>query len=191
MPTLKLTQLAVDKGCKAPESGRIEYWDTQLPGFGLRVAAHRPGRKDGAARRSWQVMYRVGGRKVRETLGSVATIPKVEDARALARESMATADRGVHPVQERRRVEEEKRRKAEASERDTLGAVIDRYLERYARPRMRRDYFAETKRSLTVDVKPTLGGRPIGDITRRDVRELLDQSSTGARRRTLTMCSLT
>jgi hypothetical protein len=34
MPTTKLTQAAVERP-KAPEQGRMEYWDSQLPGFGL------------------------------------------------------------------------------------------------------------------------------------------------------------
>ena len=38
MPTLKLTQAAVER-LKPPASGRVEYWDSQLPGFGLRVSA--------------------------------------------------------------------------------------------------------------------------------------------------------
>ena len=46
-------------------------------------------------------MYRVAGRRVRETLGTTATIPKVEDARDLARASMQKAQAGTHPVEER------------------------------------------------------------------------------------------
>src|SRR5438067_6400384 len=42
MPTIRLTQKAVD-ALKPPADGRVEYWDTHLPGFGLRVAAPRPG----------------------------------------------------------------------------------------------------------------------------------------------------
>jgi integrase len=173
MPKLKLTQLSVERGCKPPASGRVEYWDNQLPGFGLRVAAARDGRE---ARKTWQVMYYVDGRRVRETLGTVATIPKVDVARMLARESLQKAQRGIHPADERRELREEERRQAEAVEarrRDTLGTVIDRYLERYAVKRMRPDYFTETKRSLEVDVKPTLGHRPIREISRPEIRELL------------------
>lgn len=174
MPTMKLTQVAVER-LPPPASGRIEYWDTQLPGFGLRVAAPRAGH-DG--RKSWQVMYRVNGKLVRETIGTLASVPKVDDARNLARASMQTAQRGIHPVEERRRADEEKRRQAEAEqarERDTLSAAIDRYLDRYAVKRMRPDYFNETKRTLDRDVKPALGARPIREVTRREIRELLEQ----------------
>jgi integrase len=40
---------------------------------------------------------------------------------------------------------------------------------------MRSDYFKETKRTLDRDVRPALGGRPIREITRGDVRELLER----------------
>jgi integrase len=175
MPKLKLTQLAVERGCKPSATGRIEYWDSQLPGFLLRVAAPRAGEE---VRKTWQVMYRIGGKRVRETLGTLASIPKVDEARRLARESLNKVERGINPAEERRQQREEAERQAaaeEARQRDTLGAAIDRYLERYAVKRMRPDYFNETKRTLDRDVKAALGDRPIIDITRRDVRELLEK----------------
>jgi integrase len=152
---MRITQAAVDK-LRAPAEGRVEYWDTTLPGFGLRVAA--------AGRKSWQVFYRVNGKQVRETLGTLATVPDVAAARALARQSMQKAQAGINPAAER-----------QAIERATLGAVLDRYLERYAAKRMRPDYYKETRRALDVDVRPALSGKPIGDITRREIRELLER----------------
>lgn len=171
MPTMKLTQLAVER-LKPPATGRVEYWDSQLPGFGLRVGAPRPGVADGG-RRTWQAMYRVRGKLVRETLGTVAAIPKVDAARDLARESMQKAQAGVHPVEDRQRAAQ-RAEAAAARKRDTLAAAIDRYLSRYAVKRMRPDYFKETKRTLDRDVKPALGVRPIREITRRDIRELIE-----------------
>ncbi len=173
MPRIKLTQAAVDK-LKPPASGRIEVWDTTLPGFGLRIAAARQGHE---ARRTWQVLYRVNGKPVRETLGTTATVPDVGDARDLARASMQKAQKGIHPAEERQQAEGQERQRVEAEEarqRDTVARVIDRYLDRYAAKRMRPDYFNETKRTLDRDVKAALGSRPIREITRRDVRELLE-----------------
>jgi integrase len=178
MPTTKLTQAAVER-LKAPANGRVEYWDSQLPGFGLRISAPRPGSKEG--RRTWQAFYRVNGKMVRETLGSLAVIPDVAKARHLARESMARARSGAHPVEERRREEQQALQQAEAERaraQNTLAVVIDRYLEdaRTGRNRkrpMRRDYYAETKRTLERDVKAALGERPVSEINRSAVRELL------------------
>jgi integrase len=168
MPCLKLTQAAVER-LKPPVSGRVDYWDTVLPGFGLRLSA--------LGRRSWQVMYRVDGRKVRETLGTVAGIPNVADARTRARASIGKAQAGIHPVEERRRQRLEERRRAAAEEarrRDTVAAVLDRYLAQHAAKRLRPSTFAEVRRCLAVDVKAKLGGLPIAELTRRDIRVLLD-----------------
>ena len=153
---IKFTQAAVDR-LNPPAEGRVDIWDTQLPGFGLRVSAPRPGQP---ARKSWQTMYRVRGRLIRETLGTLAVIPRVDDARALARASMTKAGRGIDPVAERK-----------AAERDTLSAVLDRYL---AKKKGRANYLAETRRTFDSDVRPALGEKAIGEVTRRDVRELLD-----------------
>jgi hypothetical protein len=180
MPKIKLTQAAVDR-LKPPAAGRVEYWDTQLPGFGLRVAAPQPGRE---ARKSWQAMFRVKGKLVRETLGTLATIPKVDAARERARQSMQKAQTGVHPVREREQIEQAERRVAEAEktrQRDTLGAVLDRYLIDGAE-RWRPDTLREIKRSFEADVKPVLGARPIVEVTRRDVRELIDGIANRGRR---------
>src|SRR5713226_2037773 len=96
LPTVKLTQIAVDR-IKPPASGRVEYFDSQLPAFGLRISA--------TGRKSWIVMYRVDGKLVRETLGTLARIPKVDKAREVARESMRQAQAGIHPVETRRAAE--------------------------------------------------------------------------------------
>jgi integrase len=152
--------------------GRILGFAT--PGFGLRVSATRPNNRDG--RRTWQALYRVNGKLKRETIGTTATIPNVAEARELARQSLLKAQRGIDPAEERRQAISAAAREAEETAirvRDTLGAVIDRYLAERAKPRMRPDYFKEARRALLVDVKAVLGERPIRDIGRREIRELI------------------
>ena len=53
MPTIRLTQAAVEK-LTPPKSGRAEFFDTHLPGFGLRIAD--------SGHKAWVVFYRIGGR---------------------------------------------------------------------------------------------------------------------------------
>ncbi|HVB15059.1 MAG TPA: Arm DNA-binding domain-containing protein, partial [Stellaceae bacterium] len=93
MPTIKITQPAAER-LRPPASGRVEYWDKQLPGFGLRISA--------TGRKSWVVMYRVSGKLVRETLSTLAATPSVADARELARDSLRQAQRGTNPADVRR-----------------------------------------------------------------------------------------
>lgn len=160
MPTIALTQRAVDT-LKAPASGRVEYFDRVLPGFGLRISE--------GGRKTWFVMYRVGGKKVRETIGTLPLIPKVEKARDLARDSLQQAQAGLHPVEHRRAA---KRQAAEKP--NSFKAVAELYFERYASKNTKPSTWGELRRQLEIDVYPKWGDRPIREITRRDVAELLD-----------------
>jgi integrase len=172
MPTLKLTQAAVTN-LKPPARGRIEVWDSQLPGFGLRISD--------TGRKTWQAFYRVDGKMVREKLGTLAQIQNVADARELARQSMTKARTGAHPVEDRRRKEEEERHQVELEEarkKNTLAAVIDRYLaerpvDKGRRP-MRAEYLAETARTLEKNVKHTaLGKLPLDEVAGDDIKRLV------------------
>jgi integrase len=172
MPNLRLTQAAANN-LKPPASGRLEVWDSQLPGFGLRISS--------SGLKTWQCLYRVDGKPVREKLGTVAQIPNVAAARELARASMTKARAGAHPVLERRQAEEETRRRKEEEEarkQNTLAAAIDRYLaerpaDKSRRP-MRAEYFVETSRTLTRDVKGSaLGKWPLDQVTGDDVKRLV------------------
>jgi integrase len=174
MPRLKLTQAAVDK-LRAPSSGRAEYWDSQLPGFGLRISASPPGRIEKDGRRTWQVMYRVKGKLVRETLGTVAVIPKIDEARARARESMQAAQSGVNPVEARRTKAVDVAKEAQTKEAETFGAVAARYLKEYVEKNTRPATIKETRRIIERDVKPRWGTTPIREISRREVNALLDE----------------
>ena len=86
MPTIKLTQAAVDR-LRRPAEQAVTYWDNQCPGFGLRISARN--------RRTWLAMYRVNGKAVMQTLGTMAQVPTVDDARARARASMTQARDGL------------------------------------------------------------------------------------------------
>jgi integrase len=164
MPTIRLTQRAVET-LKPSATGRVEYWDSHLPGFGVRVA--------GSGRKTWVAMYRVDGHLVRETVGTLALIPNVAEARDRARESMQKARAGKNPITERRERELAAKIKAEALP-DTFRAVALRYLERYAKKNTKPTTWRELQRQLEVDVFPKWGDRPIASITRQDVIALLD-----------------
>jgi len=146
-----LTQLAVER-LKPPRSGRLEVWDSNLSGFGLRLS------HTGLA--TWQVLYRVDGKQVREKLGTLQQLPKVADARNAARRSLAKARAGIDPVAERRA--------------ETAAAELP--LDRERRP-MCAEYLAETTRTLRHNVSRTpLGKLQLAELTadviRRHVRAL-------------------
>jgi integrase len=141
----------------------VEYFDRALPGFGLRIA-------DGG-RKTWFVMYRVSGKKVRETIATLSAIPSVATARDKARLSIQQAQAGIHPVRAREAAE----RVAASAAAITFAAVADRYLAEYVERNTRPSTVKETRRILERDVKPKWGGRGIGEITWQNINELLDE----------------
>jgi len=161
MPSISLTQRAVD-ALNPPRQGRVEYFDRLFPGFGLRVSD--------AGRKTWFVMYRGRGRKVRETIGTLATIPNVAAARQRARESIELAQRGVHPAEAR-----DETTAIAAAQSITFATVADRYLAEYVERNTRPKTIRETRRVLNRDVKPRWAERPARQIVRQDVNGLLDE----------------
>ena len=155
MARKKLTDAAI-KRFKAPSAGRAEYWDAELPAFGLRIT-------DKGAK-SWVVMYRIGGRLRRLTLGSYPAI-SLKDARTLAREAMHEVAKGNDPAITKAAAKRERA--------DTFAEIAEEFIERYAKRKTRS--WKATESILKRNVIPAWGVRPIGEITRRDVIEALDK----------------
>jgi integrase len=179
---IKFTQAAVDN-LKPPSTGRVTYWDSTLPGFGLRVAAPRPSSREG--RKSWIAMGRVDGKAVMVTLGTLAQIPKVDKAREAARDAFAKMKAGTRPLDERRAAEQERKAAeaaaASATKEATDGqfaAVAARFLAEHVDRNCGPKYAREYRRIIAHDVLPRWGDRPIRGITKHDVNELLDAKAS-------------
>ena len=153
MPTTALTDRTVADAAP-PESGRVELWDAELPGFGLRISA--------TGRRSWQVMYRIDGRKRRLTLGSFPALP-LKLARDAARATLKEVARGHDPAAQRASV-----RGGEL----TFARFAQAYVERYAK-RSKRTWAADA-RMIEADLLPAWGRRAVDGIGRRDVIEIVE-----------------
>lgn len=157
MPKMKLTQRGVD-AIQPPASGRLEIWDTTLPGFGLRVSDR--------GRKTWVAMYRVGGKLRRYTLGTYPGM-KLTEAREEARRAMGAATEGEDVAAAKIAA-----RRAEPDDKipDTFGRVLDLYEKREGKARKS---WPETRRILEKECAAWLE-REVSEITRRDVRDLLD-----------------
>ncbi len=154
MARMTFTETAVAEA-SAPADGRVEFWDTELPGFGLRVS-------DGG-RKSWQLMYRIDGRKRRMTLGGYPAL-----SLALARDAAVEALREIHKGRD------------PAAERASLTGgpltfegFAKAYIERYAK-QAKKTWTADA-RMIEQDLLPAWRRRPADSITRRDVIELLER----------------
>jgi len=166
MPTIRLTQLSVEK--ITASHTRAVYWDRTLPGFGLRVTPNGV--------KSWIATYRLANRqKVFETLGLLAKIPNVADARQAARDSMAKAAAGENPVTE-------KRVAAERAAASTVNTAVNRWLahcDRNLKPKTAREW----RRIFEHDVLPRWGSHPLAAITKGNVLELLDDKANARERK--------
>jgi integrase len=139
-----------------------------LPGFGLRISP--------VNRRTWICTYRVGGRQVMETIGTLAVIPKTADARERARQSLLKARDGIDPVAEK------KAKKAQA-EHDkavqtfTFRRLADAYIEEYCRPNTKPSTLVEVSRHLDHAAR-FFGSKPLREITESDIVDLISLRNT-------------
>jgi integrase len=152
MPTLKLTTRQIDT--IKPTTKRTEYIDEKVPGLALRVMP--------TGAKSWTVRYRHRGRLRRLTLGSAGVI-SLAQARDRVRDLMHDASKGADPA-----TEKQLGRRAE-----TIGDLADLYLEKWAKPR-KRSWKADDN-LLRKKVLPRWQHRAIADITRQDVRALVEE----------------
>lgn len=142
---------------KAPLAGRKEVFDTVKTGLCFRVTA--------SGAKSWSVLYRCNGELRRDTLGPYPKIGLAK-ARQMAGETVEAAGAGIDPRQVKAAAKaEETERKA-----DTVDVVAERFIARYASQKR----WGELERVLRRDIMPEWGKRPVADITRKDIIELLD-----------------
>ena len=123
-------------------------FDDDLPGFGIRLRA--------GGSRKWIVQYQVGRKQRRVTLGHVGGLAP-DKARQKAGDMLAAVRLGQDPQDDKLKARVEAER--------TLGAVIERYLERQ-RQRLRPRTILEVERHLNIHWKP-LHRVPVGKIDRQ------------------------
>ena len=138
---------------KPVAGARTEVFDSATPGLALRITEK--------GHKSWTVLYRHRGRLRRLTLGNAAVL-SLSDARTRARDAVRDAQDGADPALEKQRA-----RKAE-----TIADLADQYIARHAK-KHKRSWKAD-ERILRVEVLPHWKHRAIVDVTRRDVRQLVD-----------------
>lgn len=151
MPRINFTVRKIDS-LRPPDKGQVDYWDTGLSGFGIRMSQ--------GGRRSWIVMYRVGRRKRRLTLGSYPPMTLAE-ARKDAKAALVVAQKGGDPAHE----------KKVARMAETFSQLTKSYIEQYAKPNKKSWKLDE--KALYRDAVPRLGTFRAKDITRRDIRDML------------------
>jgi integrase len=155
-----LTDRALKALKPAPPGGRYEIMDAVTPGLGVRVTDK--------GHRSFVLITRYPGSKspARRALGEYGAI-SLEDARIKAREWIDLIKRGIDPKAEADRTQRAEQRRQAAS----FESVVDAYSAYVKRQKLRSAGTVE--RSLRREFVPDWGTRPITDIARADVVEII------------------
>jgi integrase len=150
------------ESAKSPASGRrLVVPDAATPGLVLRIT------ENGAM--SWLVRYRPKGQAQKgATLGPYPTIT-LADARERALEIVAAAKKGRDLIEEEERQKEAKER-ARARAR-TMAEVAPDFL----RASEHLKSYRQRKSYMNNHILPAMGNRPVGEVRRADVVELLDE----------------
>lgn len=145
-----------------PDPGkRTELPDPALSGLYLVI------QPSGA--KSWALRYRFGGKPAKLTLGKWPLMG-VADARTAATEALEAVEHGRNPAVAKKAVKAEQR-EAILTERDKIKTLVALFDKRHLSG-LKRGH--EVRRALDVHVVGAWGERDIGDITKRDVIDLLD-----------------
>lgn len=137
-------------------------WDSELRGFGLKVTP--------AGGKSYLVQYRAGhGRGSptrRVTIGKHGSPWTPATARKEALRLLGMVAGGADPAGEK-----SAKRKEQKAPRNTVRAVAEDWLKRDQGSNRR---LPEVRRILDRDVLPAIGDKPIADLRKRDVIEMVD-----------------
>jgi len=149
----KLTKRVVEAAKPDPERD-VFLWDTELPGFGLRVYP--------SGNRKYLVQYRTKtGRQRRTMLGRHGPLT-AEQARGMARDMLAEVHKGGDPAGEIQA----------AREAPMVRDLAADYLERHAIPNKRPASVRDDRSMLDRAILPRVGQVKVAAVTRRDIEVL-------------------
>lgn len=132
----------------APKSKRYEVYDAKQPGFGLRISA--------SGRKSWIIIGRQNGRKIRATIGTYPTL-SLAAARVQATAAAHEMLTGSYAQNKRSQLFED---------------VLQEW---YSREQKRNKSFMQVDNAVQYNVMPFLKGRKVDEITKADLLKIIDQ----------------
>lgn len=163
MAKRKLTDAGI-KALPVPAEGQIDYFDTLLPAFGLRISY-------GGAR-TWFVTTRVMGKPalIRAKLGRYPAMG-LSEARDKARSILEIAASGIDP----RKIREAERDKARLLSEQTFNAMTADFMSLHvnrAKGALRKNTAGAYQRTFDRAAKEW-GSRPVAEISKADVQKFL------------------
>lgn len=158
----KIARRTVD-ALKAPASGEILLWDTEIKGFGVRVRA--------SGVKTYIFQYRMaGGRGAalqKYTIGKHGSLTP-EKAREIAEGLVQDVKHGNNPVEE----------KIKDRQSMTVAVLCDLYLDEGCATKKASTIFSDRGR-IARHIKPLLGKKKAKEVTRADVQKFLQDVATG------------
>jgi integrase len=161
----RLTKMTLEQ--RPPSSGRIEVRDTDSPLI-FRLTSQNT--------RSLCVRTRLGGtgHPQRFTFEKAVTVENLPEARQWAYQTVDACRAGNDPRQTKERLDVAAVQEAERDERLKCKHVFKDYLDRRVRREKQNRTADEVERNFQVYVTPRWGERPITEIDRKDVNDLLN-----------------
>jgi integrase len=160
MPTGRINKTSVD--ALTPSSGELFLWDEDLRGFGVKAKA--------SGAKSYIVQYRLGGRgaKVkRYTIGRHGSPWTPDTARTEAKRLLIEVGQGIDVAA----VKQERSRRAPDL---AFKAYSERFVDRCLKERWTRSW-KDAEAALDRHIIPVLRDKPLPELTRADVKEVLDR----------------
>lgn len=157
----KITKRVVDALAYAQDGPQRQVlWDTQIPGFGIRVYA--------SGAKSFVLHYNLRGDNRRRlyTIGRYGDLT-VDEARSEAGRLRAGIAQGIDPLDALEAQQEEREAERAAP---TVADLAEVYLKRHARPHKRS--WQEDERRLNQYILPAFGSRKLSELKRAEVTRL-------------------
>lgn len=151
-----------------PHESRREIPDPALSGLYMVV------QPSGA--KSWALRYRYAGKPKKLTLGKWPILG-LADARTAASEAIGLLEYGSDPSAAKKRAKA-KRIDAVLTGRDTVKVIFERYAKRHL---SMLKSGSEVKRRLEVEFLPDFGDCDIGEVTKRNIIEILEEIADSGR----------
>lgn len=138
----------------AKNERQTDFFDPSVPAFGVRVSPK--------GTKSFFVMYRIGGKQKRLTLGRYPTL-SLSEARKQAKAALYAVAAGKDP---------QSKKEVSSGTVEGFNGFIEDFLTKYAAPRNRT--WGETERILRREFLPVWTTRSLTQITKADVLQILD-----------------
>jgi integrase len=148
----RIVQRAIEK-LTAPEAGNRISWDSEIPGFGVRVTA--------AGAVSFVLDYRIHGRHRRVTIGRHPELTATA-ARERARKLKGRIEDGHDPLEEREQDRSQ----------PTVGELATEYLERYAVTHKRPSSLRHDRQMINAIIRQRIGALRLAAVGKRDIEAL-------------------